>query len=395
VPEWYFLPYYAILRVVPNIGIPFTDIVFISSKLAGVLAMFGSILIWFALPWLDKHPVRSGAYRPVFKICFAVFVLCFVILGYVGSQPADAVKFGLPLLIIGRLATLYYFGYFVVILPLLSKKEKTKALPSSVFEATKKKYGDKIVSVLVLVLVFASGSAQASSTGVAEPKQVKWSFNGPLGKFDKQSIQRGFQVYKEVCAACHGVKRVAFRNLQEVGFSEAEVKTLAASYNFTDGPNDSGDMFDRPGRPSDRLPSPFPNMKAAAAANGGAAPPDLSLITKARNDGANYVYSLLTGYDQPKPEHTDIPAGKSYNPYFAGGAISMAKPLNDGQVTFADGTANTTEQMAHDLVSFLQWAAEPEMESRKQTGIKVIIFLLVFTGFFFIAKKRIWSRIGQ
>jgi ubiquinol-cytochrome c reductase cytochrome b/c1 subunit len=396
VPEWYFLPYYAILRVVPDLGIPFTDIVIIKSKLAGVIAMFGSILIWFVVPWLDKHPVRSGAYRPIFKLFYAVFVVSFVILGYVGSQPADGVVFGIPLLYIGRLFAIYYFAYFLVVLPVLSKKEKAKELPDSIYEYTKKKYGNKIVSVLVLVLVsFSSSGAIASGGEEIHYKQVKWGFDGVTGKLDQQSAQRGFQVYKEVCAACHGLKRVAFRNLQEIGLSEQEVKVLASQYTFTDGPNESGDMYERPGRPSDRLPSPYPNAQAGAAANGGATPPDLSLITKARHDGANYLYSLLTGYAAEVPAGVTIPDGKHYNKYFPGHAISMPKPISDGQVTYIDGTEATAEQMSKDVVNFLQWAAEPEMQARKQTGVKAIIFLLVFTAFFYIAKKRIWAKIGQ
>lgn len=250
--------------------------------------------------------------------------------------------------------------------------------------------------MLVLVLVsFSSSGAIASGGEEIHYKQVKWGFDGVTGKLDQQSAQRGFQVYKEVCAACHGLKRVAFRNLQEIGLSEQEVKVLASQYTFTDGPNESGDMYERPGRPSDRLPSPYPNAQAGAAANGGATPPDLSLITKARHDGANYLYSLLTGYAAEVPAGVTIPDGKHYNKYFPGHAISMPKPISDGQVTYIDGTEATAEQMSKDVVNFLQWAAEPEMQARKQTGVKAIIFLLVFTAFFYIAKKRIWAKIGQ
>jgi ubiquinol-cytochrome c reductase cytochrome c1 subunit len=252
---------------------------------------------------------------------------------------------------------------------------------------------NKFLTFLSVLLI--SQAAFAGGTEVKEPKQVNWSFNGVRGKFDEQSIQRGFQVYKEVCAACHGVKRVAFRNLQEVGFLEAEVKVLASQYNVKDGPDEFGEMFDRPGRPSDRLPAPYPNKQAAQAANGGAYPPELSLMVKARHDGANYIYSLLTGYYDEVPEDVHLPEGKHYNPYFSGSAISMAKPLSDGQVTYSDGTEATTEQMAKDVVNFLQWSAEPEMQVRKQMGLKAIIFLGFFTVFFYLAKRRIWSKIGQ
>jgi ubiquinol-cytochrome c reductase cytochrome c1 subunit len=246
-----------------------------------------------------------------------------------------------------------------------------------------------------LFFVFAFPVAAFSAGDVLKPKEIQWSFEGITGKVDEASAQRGFQVYKEVCAACHSLKRIAFRNLTEIGFSPEEVKTIAAEYSVVDGPDDFGDMFDRPARPSDRIPSPYPNEKAAAAANGGAYPPDLSLIVKARKNGANYLHSLLTGYENNPPKGVSIAEGKYYNPYFSGGAISMAPPLSDGLVTYLDGTEATTEQMSKDLVNFLQWAAEPEMEERKQMGIKVLLFLFVFTGLFWVAKRRIWSRIGQ
>ena len=245
--------------------------------------------------------------------------------------------------------------------------------------------------LLVTLVCLAPISALAGGE-VKHPRQVNWAFDGVLGKFDRPSIQRGLQVYREVCAACHGVQRVAFRSLTEVGFSEAEVKSMAAEYTVLDGPDDSGEMFDRPGRPSDRFPAPYPNEQAARAAQGGAYPLDLSLIVKARADGANYVYSLLTGYHDA-PEGITVPQGMYYNPYFVGGLIAMAPPLKDGAVEYQDGTASTTDQMARDVVNFLQWAAEPEMETRKRMGVRVMIFLLIMTGFFYVAKKRIWSKV--
>lgn len=224
------------------------------------------------------------------------------------------------------------------------------------------------------------------------PLQMDWSFDGALGTFDHTSIQRGFQVYKEVCSACHGVNRIAFRNLQEVGFSEAEVKALAADYSIKDL-NNEGEEVERPGKPSDRLPSPFANELAARAANGGAYPPDLSLMVKARHDGANYVFSLLTGYAHA-PAGFVMNDGMHYNPYFEGRQIAMPQPLlMHGQVTFEDGTDASVEQMAKDVVNFLQWSAEPEMEARKRMGLKVIVFLLAFTGFFYVAKKRVWKNV--
>ncbi len=245
-----------------------------------------------------------------------------------------------------------------------------------------------------LVCAAALMASSALASGNAEhPKQVDWSFDGVLGRVDQPSAQRGFQVYKEVCSACHSLKRVAFRSLSGIGFTEAEIKSLAASYTITDGPNDAGEMFERPGRPSDTFPRPQPNDNAARAANNGALPPDMSLLYKARHDGGNYIFSIITGYGHEVPEHMSVPEGAYYNPYMDGGVIKMAPPLHDGGVTYQDGTAATVEQQAKDVVNFLQWAAEPEMEERKSMGIHVMLFLAVMTVFFYLVKKRVWSNL--
>lgn len=242
-----------------------------------------------------------------------------------------------------------------------------------------------LASFLVVPLAFAASDQK-------HPKHVEWEFDGVLGKVDKVSAQRGLQVYREVCSACHGLERIAFRSLTEIGFSEAEVKALAAEYTITDGPNDEGEMFERPGLPSDKFPSPYPNENAARAAQNGAYPVDLSLIVKARPNGANYVYSLLTGYEEV-PEGMTLAAGQYYNPYFPGHKLAMPTPLFDGQVSYEDGTEASLQQMAKDVVNFLQWTAEPEMEQRKKMGIKVLLYLLVFTAFAYVAKKHIWRKI--
>lgn len=259
-----------------------------------------------------------------------------------------------------------------------------------------------IVSCLLYYGSFGLGLPEpVSHAKKLAPKEQKWSFDGPTGTFDRESIQRGYKVYKEVCSSCHSMKLVAFRNLKGVVFQDSKdgklkaddmVKALAAEYTYPSIGED-GSNVDRKGLPSDHFKSPYDSKEAAAAANGGAVPPDLSLMVKAREDGPNYIYSILTGYNQKPPADTTIPAGKYFNPYYPGQVISMPQPLHDGQVDFEDGTKNDIAQEAHDVVNFLQWTAEPEMELRKRMGIKVIAFLSAMTVFFYIAKVRIWARV--
>lgn len=261
-----------------------------------------------------------------------------------------------------------------------------------------KKFSLPILLIMLLVGFASVGmsiylkATKKSNYDVLPPIDIQWQFEGVLGTVDKQSAQRGYQVYKEVCAACHAMKRIPFRTLSDIGFSEAEIKTLAASFQVEDGPNDDGDMFERPGRPSDVFPSPFANEKQARAANGGAYPPDLSLMIKARVNGADYVYSLLAGYDENIPAEIEMGEGMHYNPYFPGKQIAMMAPLMDDMIEYSDGTPATVDQMSRDLVNFLQWAAEPEMERRKEMGLKVLIFTLIFTVLFYFAKVAIWSK---
>src|ERR1044071_2162437 len=241
------------------------------------------------------------------------------------------------------------------------------------------------------LLLLAGVAAHAQEEPPSPPRQ-EWSFNGVFGTYDRAGLQRGFQVYKEVCSACHAVKHLAFRDLAEIGYGEDAVKGIAAQVQVSDGPNDTGEMFQRPGRPSDPIPGPFANDQAARAANNGALPPDLSLITKAREGGADYIYAILNGFKDP-PAGFKVNEGMYYNEYFAGHQIAMPPPLNADQVKYAEGTPSTVQQMAHDVVTFLSWAAEPNLEQRHRIGFKVILFLLIATGVFYAGKRRIWSRI--
>ena len=249
--------------------------------------------------------------------------------------------------------------------------------------------------LLAAALALAGGIAGTSAALAAEGVELRhqdWPTNGIFGSFDRAATQRGFQVYREVCAACHGVEFVAYRTLSTLGYTEDQIKAFAAQATVTDGPNDEGEMFERPGLPSDRMHGPVPNVQAAAAANGGKAPPDLSLIAKARVGGPNYIYSILTGYEEP-PEGVEVPPGGHYNAFFPGHVIAMPAPLSADQVTYADGTSATVSQMARDVSEFLVWAAEPKLEERKGTGLKVILFLIVLTGLTFALKRKIWSDV--
>jgi ubiquinol-cytochrome c reductase cytochrome c1 subunit len=231
------------------------------------------------------------------------------------------------------------------------------------------------------------------------PKDVHFSFEGPLGTFDRAAWQRGFQVYKEVCSACHSLNRVAFHDLT-FGFSEAQAKAIAAGYKVPAEPNDKGETTDDKGQPltragilADHFPAPFANENAARANNGGALPPDLSLITKAREGGAQYVYSIVTGDGDTKdmPHGFKVTDGKYYDPYFPGRNISMPPPLRADSVTYSDGTPATVDQEAHDVVTFLAWAAEPKMEERKHIGLGVMAFMVLLSGLLFLSYRRVWK----
>jgi ubiquinol-cytochrome c reductase cytochrome c1 subunit len=245
-----------------------------------------------------------------------------------------------------------------------------------------------IAAAALAAVLFAPALAWAA--GETPLPRQEWSFDGVFGTYDRASLQRGFQVYKEVCSACHPVTHLSFRDLTQIGYTEDQVKAIAAGYQITDGPNDEGQMFQRPGRPSDPIPGPFPNDQAARVANNGALPPDQSLIVKARPGGPNYVYAILTGYKEAPPGFK-LQEGMNYNEFFPGHQIAMPPPLSDNAVTFADGTPATVPQMAHDVTSFLTWAAEPNLDDRHRTGFKVILFLIVGAGVFYTAKRKIWA----
>jgi cytochrome c1 len=257
------------------------------------------------------------------------------------------------------------------------------------------------LAALSLSVVAFAGTAQAqNSTAALPPKSVSFSFEGPFGTYDRAALQRGFQIYKEVCSACHSLNRIAFHNLDDPGgpgFTEAQSKAIAASDKVPAPPNDKGEIFDssgnrlmRPATLADYFPPPFTNEEAARAANNGALPPDLSLIVKARAGGPNYVYSILTGFHEQPPAWFKVLPDKYYDPYFEGWNISMPPPLANGSVTYSDGTPSTIEQEAHDVVTFLSWASEPKMEERKHIGLEVMAFLLAFSGLLFLSYRRVW-----
>tara|TARA_R110000868_G_scaffold36453_41_gene129511 strand:+ start:2187 stop:3011 length:825 start_codon:yes stop_codon:yes gene_type:complete len=264
-------------------------------------------------------------------------------------------------------------------------------------------------AAVILGLAF-TGTANAEENVLEEQD---WSFAGPFGKFDQAQLQRGFQIFTENCSSCHSLNLVSFRNLMQPGgpgFSEAEVRAIAAEVSVMDGPDADGEMFDRPGRLADRFPSPWANDEQARASNNGALPPDFSVLAKARGvtrgfptfvfdiftqyqeSGPDYIYNLLTGYEEDVPEEIEMGSGMYYNPVFKSGVqIAMAPPLSDGQHEFSDGSPETLQQYARDVVSFMMWAAEPHLVERKAMGFRVIIFLLIFAGLLYFTKRKVWA----
>ena len=250
-----------------------------------------------------------------------------------------------------------------------------------------------LLGALVLGAAAAISATPARAAGPAPTfPDTRFTFDGLFGTFDRGQLQRGFQVYKEVCAACHAMRQLSYRNLLEIGLTEAQVRNIAAQFQVVDGPNDNGEMFERPARLSDRFRRPFPNEQAARAANNGAYPPDLSVMVKARHNGADYLHALLIGYQDP-PAGFQLMDGMNYNRYFPGYQIAMPNVLNPGQLDFADGTEASVANMARDVTAFLAWAAEPELEQRKRMGVRIILFLIVLGGLTYAVKRKIWADV--
>jgi ubiquinol-cytochrome c reductase cytochrome c1 subunit len=252
-----------------------------------------------------------------------------------------------------------------------------------------------ILKLISIIILFCVTSANVISAEKVEYLKTDWTFKGLFGKFDRASLQRGYQVYTEVCAACHSMKYLSYRNLSEKGgpeFSVAQAKAIAASFEVTDGPNSDGEMFNRPGKLSDKFVMPYENVKAAEAANGGAYPPDMSVLVKARGGGVDYIYSLLQGYEEA-PSGMILDEGVHYNKYMYGNKIKMSAPLSDGIIEYSDGTNASVEQMSKDVTTFLMWAAEPSLEARHQMGFKAIVYLIILTILVYFSMKRIWSRV--
>jgi ubiquinol-cytochrome c reductase cytochrome b/c1 subunit len=391
VPEWYYLPFYAILRAVPN-------------KLGGVMALGGSIVILAFLPWLDTSNVRSARFRPLYRQFFWLFVVVCIGLGWLGSKPAEG-----GYVIAARILTIYYFVHFLIILPILGFIETTKPLPKSISEDVLSRKG---AAAAIVALGIALGSFIDSPTPAAAaddamtPPKLKWSFAGPFGKFDRGELQRGFKVYHDVCQTCHGLSLVAFRNLSDAGgpgFTPAQVAALAAEYKVQE-PDADGKMAERPARPPDHFPPPSIKFPTGT-------PPDLSVIAKARSyergfpywvldmltqyqeHGVDYLAALLTGYDMASPEAAKLPPGMMYNKCFPGHGIAMPPPLSDKRVDYTDGSPATADQYARDVAAFLMWAAEPHLEDRKRIGFNVMVFLIVFAGLLYLTKKKVWRTV--
>jgi ubiquinol-cytochrome c reductase cytochrome b/c1 subunit len=390
----------------------------------GVIALFGSIAILALLPWLDTSSVKSARYRPLYRQFFWFFVATCVLLGWLGSKPAEGWY-----VYASRVLTAWYFIYLLIVLPLLGIFETPKQEPKSITDALKA--AGKAVGVVLLamgiggaVLAGASQPAAAADEKAKQekatnhetppPPRNKWSFAGLFGKFDQAQLQRGFKVYRDVCQTCHSLNLVAFRTLGEEGgphFSEAQVAAIASDYQIAEI-NEAGETVKRPARPADYFTGPYDNEQQARSANSKLLPPDLSVMAKARQYergfpafvfdvfapyqelGVDYIVALLTGYDKAPPD-VDVPSGLYYNTYFPGHSIGMSQQLTDGSVDYTDGTKQTAENYAKDVAAFLMWTAEPTLEQRKRIGFVTLIFVLGLTILLFLSKKKVWHDVDH
>ncbi len=373
VPEWYFLPFYGILRAFPGKGL-------------GVALMFGSLLLLLVLPWLDTSRVRSARFRPIYRKVIWLWIGSFVLLGVCGAHKPEGIW-----VILSRIATVYYFAHLLVVLPILGKIERPLPLPESISNPV------VVRSSLIAALVAAFFGLQAMQPAYAESAEIKlpaqkWSFDGVFGTVDMASAQRGFKVYAEVCAACHAMKFLHYRDLAGIGLSPEQIKAFASSVTVPQGLNDEGAPKEGPATPASQFRSPFANDLASRYANNGALPPDLSLIANAREGGVDYIYALMVGFAEP-PKDMKMQAGMNYNMYFPGHQIAMPQPLRDGQVTYTDGSPTNLAQMARDVSTFLYWASNPEETERKQIGIRAILYLGFMACVTYALKRKVWAAI--
>lgn len=250
-------------------------------------------------------------------------------------------------------------------------------------------------NIVILCAIFLGPISAHAAGDAAKPPKMPWSYEGFFGTYDRASLQRGFQVFNEVCASCHSIEKLAYRHLEQIGIPPAGVKALAAEKELFDGFDEEGEHAKRAAKPSDKIVGPYRGEKHARASNNGSLPPDLSLINKARVGGANYIYAYLTGYKDEAPQGMEMQDGMYYNTYFAGNQTAMAPPLTVDRVSFSDGTPASVEQMAKDVTAFLQWAADPKMEERKRMGFKVMLFMFFFTLFLYMSKRKVWKRVQK
>jgi ubiquinol-cytochrome c reductase cytochrome b/c1 subunit len=372
-PQWYLLPFYAMTRCT-------------QSPLLSLALVVAGWVVLFALPWLDPTPLHGQRHRPLFQPALFGFFVVVILLGWAGSHPTTS-----GWVLLDRLFTLLYFLFFLVGVPLLGVIE-TPGITLDIrqrFNVKALLEGRGAGVVLVAALLSTTTAARAQDTANASQDEG-WGFKGAFGTFDRASLQRGFQVYQQACAACHGMQFLRYGDLEGIGLSPAQTAAIAATVQVPDGFNSAGLSVTRPGIPSDPFHDPWPNAQAARAASYGAYPPDLSLIVDQRPDGPTYIDHLLTGYG-PAPTGMTLFPNRRWNAAFPGNQIAMAAPLRAGQMTFLDETRATVPQMSRDVTTFLAWAADPSVEERRQDGVRVILFLGFLLFLTTLLRRRIWG----